>query len=288
MEIKKALVVGLGSIGIRHVTMFNTVFPGDIDIAVLRRKQEKPFKFIKHYFTDPSAAIAWKPDVVIIASPSHTHGMYLEMFKNSHVLLEKPAVTLKEDLKYLENRKYLVKVGYNYRYHPVFDQIKNYVSNRKIRKVELYHSDYLPNWHPWEDHRESDLARDGVGLTLCHGIDLLLELFNDLSVISVSKSTDIKLNINACSCMKVAAISNSTKIFWEIRADQKDVSEFTFKIEDCEGNTRFFDMNDSKHTRNDTFVEQMKHFKLKIKNLKDLSNNKEEFERAKRILEICQ
>tara|TARA_A100001201_G_scaffold72778_1_gene66299 strand:- start:505 stop:1374 length:870 start_codon:yes stop_codon:yes gene_type:complete len=289
MEIKKALVVGLGSIGIRHLTMFNTVFPGNIDIGVLRRKSEKPFKFIRHYFTNEGDALRWKPDIVIIASPSHTHGKYIKLFQDSHILLEKPAVTESKDLEYIASADKLIQVGYNYRYHPVFKELRQFIENNNIKKLSLYHSDYLPNWHPWEDHRNSDLARDGVGLTLCHGIDLLLEIFNDLKVEKVFKGFDKSLDVNAYSCMKAHANSGNTQISWEIRADEPDVNKFMFEVEDEKGKVCYFDMNNKLYTRNDTFVEQMKIFRRKIENLKDFSdNNKREFERAKRILDICQ
>ena len=62
-----------------------------------------------------------------------------------------------------------------------------------------------------------------------------------------------------------------------------------FEVEDEKGKVYYFDMNNKRYTRNDTFVEQMKIFRRKIENLKDFSdNNKREFERAKRILDICQ
>lgn len=291
MEIKKALIVGLGSIGIRHLTMFNTVFPASVEIGVLRRSKERPFKFVRNYFTSEHDAINWKPDIVIIASPSNTHAHFTSAFRGCHILLEKPAVLNEQQLKVLSETpdKNLIQVGYNYRYHPVFLDLKDYLNSNKIKSIRLLHSDYLPNWHPWEDYRDSDLARDGVGLTLCHGIDLILELFKDVDVLNLKKECSKNLDIQSFSVFKGTCISEKTNIDWEIRVDDPKVNHFKFEVTDQMNKTLTFDMNTKKHTRNDTFISQIRDFKNKITTQKNFKNdNRKAFLRAKRIVEICQ
>ena len=142
MAIKKILVVGHGSIGIRHLTMINTIFNHNIDIGILRRKNGGDFQFVR-YFTDYREAMIWNPCFVVIASPSNTHADYLNKFRNSHILVEKPAVISKKELgimKSFDNNK-MLKVGYNYRYHPEFSNMKNYVLKNKIY-LELFKLSY--------------------------------------------------------------------------------------------------------------------------------------------------
>ena len=59
--------------------------------------------------------------------------------------------------------------------------------------------EYLPNWHPWEDYRESYAARDdlggGVVRTLSHPLDYMRWLFGDVQSVNakVGKLSDLEL-----------------------------------------------------------------------------------------------
>ncbi len=47
----------------------------------------------------------------------------------------------------------------------------------KLLSIQTYWGEYLPDWHPWEDYRQSYAARrelgGGVALTLSHDLDLV-------------------------------------------------------------------------------------------------------------------
>ena len=289
MAIKKALVVGHGSIGIRHLTMFNTVFDYNIDIAVLRRKTTEPFQFAKYFF-DTASAKNWNPDFVIIASPSFTHANYISEFNDKHLLVEKPAVTSEKHLDVIlqHNKEKLLQVGYNYRYHPEFIRLKNYLSENNIKKLKLEHSDYLPNWHPWEDYRLSDVAKDGVGLTLCHGYDILFELFGKelLSKASIHRQTNLDIHKNTMNLGE--AQLEKCLVNWEISCDNPNKHVFKIETTGYDNVKEVFDFNDLKYTRNDTFINQLKDVKRKIYAEFDYEKQtKKEYERAKEIITIC-
>ena len=290
MEIRKALIVGHGSIGIRHLTMFNTVFDSKIEIGVLRKKTKNPFQFVR-YFYKKEEAIRWNPDVVIVASPSNTHSEYIESFNSKHLLIEKPCILDSNDLSLLTNHNTnkVLKVGYNYRYHPEFKRLKQYVRENNIVEFQLYHSDYLPNWHPWEDYKDSDVARDGVGFTLCHGLDVILETLGNDFIKSLKIKNESNLDLSTSTRMIGESKSGDIKINFDIRCDDQKNSHFFVLIKDSLGSTIKFDFNDKSYVRNNTFIEQMKDFQMNIKMKNEFAQSiQEECNRAEEIIKICQ
>ncbi len=105
------------------------------------------------------------------------------------VLVEKPlshdlseVLAFKKEL--LQNPDYAqkahVRVAYMLRYHPFFQKIKKQIEEGTLGRLltmQTYWGEYLPDWHPWEDYRESYAARrelgGGVALTLSHDLDLV-------------------------------------------------------------------------------------------------------------------
>ena len=290
MAVKKILIVGHGSIGIRHLTMINTIFDHNIEIGVLRRKNGGDFQFVR-YFSDYREAMAWNPCFTVIASPSNTHADYLSKFRSSHILVEKPAVISKKELSVMrsfDNNK-MLKVGYNYRYHPEFINMKNYVLKNSIKSAVLIHSDYLPNWHPWEDYRVSDASRDGAGLTLCHGLDLLLETFGiesfeNLKVKKIkSDFLETEKETQHCGYAK----NNDLSIRWKICIGTQSDTCFKICILCHNNDYKEFDFNNPIYPRNDTFIDQLKDVKKTIYENK-IFNNELETKRAGEILRLCE
>jgi predicted dehydrogenase len=78
-------------------------------------------------------------------------------------------------------------VGFQFRFHGVFQKIKQVLDEGKIGRVISVHAhwgEYLPGWHPWEDYRQSYSARTDLGggvlLTLCHPFDYLRWLIGEV------------------------------------------------------------------------------------------------------------
>ncbi len=68
--------------------------------------------------------------------------------------------------------------------HPGLQKIEEWINQDKLGKiysVQVDLGEYLPDWHPWEDYRQSYAARadqgGGVVLTLIHELDYLHWLF---------------------------------------------------------------------------------------------------------------
>ena len=191
----KFLIVGLGSIGRRHFR--NLTALGEKDIVLLRtRKATLPDDELAGYpvETDLNEALhTHNPDGVVIANPT---SMHLDVAIPSaeagcHILLEKPVSHSLERLDSLQNaarkRGSRILVGFQFRYHPTLTQARKLIQSKALGKILTVHAhwgEYLPQWHPWEDYRQSYAARadlgGGVIVTLTHPLDYLRYLLGEV------------------------------------------------------------------------------------------------------------
>jgi YrbI family 3-deoxy-D-manno-octulosonate 8-phosphate phosphatase len=184
----KFLIAGLGSIGRRHLR--NLLKLNEKDIILLRTfKSTLPDEELIDFpvETDIHAALAHRPDAVIVSNPT-THHMDVAIpaaEAGCHLLIEKPISHNFERLDHLKAALLKgcgqVLIGYNFRFHPHFQETKILLDEGKIGRplsVRAHYGDYLPQWHPWEDYRQGYSARaelgGGVSWTLCHPLDYLM------------------------------------------------------------------------------------------------------------------
>ena len=93
-------------------------------------------------------------------------------------------------------------IGYNMRFHPLMIKIKKMVKKGylgQIYNAKSQWSEYLPDWHPWENHIETYPARKDLGggcsLTLSHELDTFFWLFGPIKKVFNFKSNK-HLNVN--------------------------------------------------------------------------------------------
>jgi predicted dehydrogenase len=100
------------------------------------------------------------------------------------VLIEKPIGHALEGVAALldeaRNQRKALMVGYNLRFHPGLARLRELVCQGTIGKIVSARAEmgeYLPDWHPWEDHRLGYSARRDLGggavLTFSHELDAL-------------------------------------------------------------------------------------------------------------------
>lgn len=184
----KFLIAGLGSIGRRHFR--NLVALGEKDIVLLRtRKATLPDDELAGYpvETDIHEALKnQKPHAVIVANPTALH---LDIAipaaeAGCAILLEKPVSDSLDRLHLLQQAAQKsgskILVGFQFRYHPTLNKARELIQTGAIGQlltVHAYWGEYLPQWHPWEDYRQSYAARadlgGGVIRTLTHPLDYL-------------------------------------------------------------------------------------------------------------------
>lgn len=195
----RLLIAGLGSIGRRHFRNFLSL--GVTDIILLRKNLSTlSDDELAGYPVENDIELAlekYKPDGVIVANPSSNH---LEIAipaakAGCAILLEKPVSDTMDNVAELEQaatyNKNRILVGFQFRYHPTLRKAKEIIESGALGKILTAHShwgEYLPNWHPWEDYKESYAARKDLGggviVTLTHPIDYLRYLLGDVGSVS--------------------------------------------------------------------------------------------------------
>lgn len=201
----KILMIGLGSIGQRHLRNILTLLGEEAEISAyrVRRQQavitenltvekraelDKKYKYVLHDSLD--AALAASPEAVFICNPTSMHlPAALEAARNGyHLFIEKPLshnLDGIEELQSIVEKKNLVAfVGFQLRFHPCYLQLKILIEKQKVGlllSVQIEVGDYLPGWHRWENYQRMYTSRrelgGGVVLTQIHEIDYAMDLF---------------------------------------------------------------------------------------------------------------
>lgn len=191
----KILIVGLGSIGKRHLK--NLAKLGYSDFIVLTSQDLTQLKELPNLLpeTDLESALSHRPAAVFICNPSSLHVpiAIAAAKKGCHIFLEKPVSHTLEGLDELaaiaDAKNLKIQVGFQFRYHSVLQEIKRKINGGELGKIIAAHAhwgEWLPGWHPWEDYRNGYSARadlgGGVVLTLCHSFDYLRWLLGEAKV----------------------------------------------------------------------------------------------------------
>jgi predicted dehydrogenase len=201
----KALVVGLGSAGQRHVRNLKTLRGNAVEILTCRsrgldividaklnasfgRRPEDEYRLVNYPSLD--AALAQRPDLVVVANPISLHLPVARAALDAgcHVFIEKPLADRWEGVQELidlaRRRKRVVGVGYQMRFHEGLRRLRATLEEGRIGAVVSAHfhfGEYLPGMHPYEDYRESHASRSdqggGVVRALSHELDTAQWLF---------------------------------------------------------------------------------------------------------------
>ena len=211
-SISTVLVVGLGSIGRRHIGIINSSF-SNINIVVFRHKNcsEKEYGSLKisKCVTTLSDALKANPQAAIIANPASRHTeIAKELASNGvDILVEKPISFNSKDAKELieicEKNNTILMVGYNLRFLPSLIHFKQCIQSGLIGKVYSIRSEigqYLPSWRPESDYRNGVSAKKSLGggvlLELSHEIDYLKWIFGPVTWIKSHTSKQSNLDID--------------------------------------------------------------------------------------------
>jgi predicted dehydrogenase len=181
-ESMRILIIGLGSIGYRHLSHLKEI--SGLEIASLRTNKGEVKKEgqIREFYALQDA-LDFKPDGVLISNPTALHvETALPFLKNGKkVLIEKPIDTSTQKAELLKPYESLIKVAYCMRFHPLNVFLKKTFKKELPFKVGWKRSFYLPKWHPYADYRREYTAKKSLGggviRTLSHEIDLSLDWF---------------------------------------------------------------------------------------------------------------
>jgi predicted dehydrogenase len=180
-------LIGYGSIGKRHISNLNSF--GYWDISLFREKGKGNQHGLKEFY-DFNEFISIDYDFIILSNITSLHFKYIKTLvqKNLNILVEKPIVSTLTELfelqQLLPHYTGLGMVAYNTRFHPCVMEIKQIIEKDIIGKplyARFFIGQYLPDWRPNFDYRESFSAKKslggGVASELIHEVDLAIELF---------------------------------------------------------------------------------------------------------------
>lgn len=223
-KIRDLLIVGLGSIGSRHLKIISNLRP-EINIYVLRRpgyKKSNLDHLIKKVYTNIDEAIKFGFDAAIIASPSNLHIDQATKFveKKIPILIEKPLSNKLEDSlnfsKIARANNSIILVGYVLRYTSILQRFREIIlkeSFEKINSINIKCSSFLPNWRRNKNYKETVSAKKSLGggvlLELSHEIDYANWIFGPLTILKSETFNSGKLDIDVEDEVKILAKSNS-------------------------------------------------------------------------------
>lgn len=207
--INRILIVGLGSIGKRHLRLARELIP-NADIRVLRHQatNEVP-EYSSGCFSSIEEAVAFAPQIAVIASPAPFHIATAQALAEVgvHLLIEKPlSASLSGVMQLLEtcqNQSVVLLTGYNLRFLPSLQRYRDLLGEGvvgKVLSVRCEIGQYLPSWRLDSDYRQGVSARHelggGVLLELSHELDYLRWIFGEVDWVKASLSRQSMLEID--------------------------------------------------------------------------------------------
>lgn len=181
--ISRALVVGYGSIGARHARILGDL---GLQVAVVSRRGAAPDN--QPAFPDIRSALhSFRPDYVVVANETARHGETLTDLSSAGfsgpILVEKPILSDINEAALPSAGQ--ISVAYNLRFHPALRALASRISEDRAICAQIYVGQYLPNWRPGVDYRQSYSARSALGggvlRDLSHELDYLQWIFGPWS-----------------------------------------------------------------------------------------------------------
>lgn len=208
-KIDKILIVGLGSIGLRHLKILSNLYE-KADIRVFRhRKSKVKIKLFRNkVIYNFNEILQFHPQIAVICSPAPFHiNMATKLAKmGCHLFIEKPlSINSKniDKLLYLRNYHNLIShVGYNLRFDSSLNKYREFIHSQiigEVYSIRIEVGNYLPKWRPNKYYRDTVSSQKklggGVLLELSHEIDYLQWIFG--------KITNIRANLKKHSQLQI-------------------------------------------------------------------------------------
>jgi predicted dehydrogenase len=220
----KALVIGYGSIGKRHISNLSKFHDIEISVVTSRNHDNFLLKNKCKIFKTIDDSLKENYDFCIISNASslHVDSALLLVKHGVHLFIEKPLSNSLAGINLLlsksKKQKLVTQIGCNLRFHPCLQKIKEMLLKNEIGNVYSIHIEngsFLPDWHPNEDYKKSYAAQQkmggGVVLTCIHEIDYLYWFFGKIhEVFSITtKISDLKIDCEDSSSILMKVGKNT-------------------------------------------------------------------------------
>ena len=296
--------MGYGSIGKRHVN--NLLLIPDIEIIICthRHDMDNELKNKCKIIESLDECINEKPIAAIISNVTSLHIQTALKLASAglHLFIEKPLSNNLENMEKLSDivcgKKLVTFMGFNLRFHECIKKIKELLENNTIGKIISVNAEsgsYLPDWHPYEDYRDSYASKENLGggvvLTCIHEIDYLHWFFGEIKELfaMTGKFSDLKIEVDDLAsvimkfsnniiaelhldffqkpdfrCCKI--IGTNGTIYW----DSKDN---IVKVYDIKIKKWIEKINIINYERNNMYVDEMKYFLDCVNKNKNTNND---------------
>ena len=287
----KVLIVGLGSIGKRHLTNILSTTNDEIIVYTKRTDLHSSIKKNVKIFNNLESCISENPEVAFITNETAYHIPIAKKLAKLglDLFIEKPLSNTMKDVKELlqitKRKKLVTLMGCNLRFNRSIEKIKSLIEDKKIGKilsVKVECGTYLPDWHPNENYTKGYAARDdlggGVVLTCIHELDYLYWFFGEIKeVFSLTgKFSDLKISTSDLSAIIMKFKNN---IIAEVHLDYFQKPEVrsckiigtkgTIYWDSIDNEVKIYDFKKSKwvsklkikkYNKNEMYVKELKHF----------------------------
>ena len=167
------LIIGYGSIGSRHASILKEL---GLSISIVSKRNIRTFPC---YASIQQSLESKTFEYVIISNETCNHyNSFIELNRlgySGKLLIEKPLFSQIHDLPEtgIEN----VFVGYNLRFHPVIQKLREVVRDKEQYSIQAYVGQYLPEWRLGVDYTKCYSASKekggGVLRDLSHELDYI-------------------------------------------------------------------------------------------------------------------
>jgi predicted dehydrogenase len=220
----KALVIGVGSIGRRHIGNLNGlgIVPDVADIVDANLDYARDNYQVGATYKDYRDAACDKYDFAMILTPPSSHvPIATELARQgTDLFIEKP---LGNDLggvdnliKAVDERHVIAMVGYNQRFSPGILRLKEAIDRGTLGRIYYIRAEfgqYLPDWRPTQDYRKNYTAIRAMG----GGI--MLDDSHELDYVMWLAGSPVK---------SVRAMADTVS---DLEIDVEDMAEFTLAFE---------------------------------------------------------
>jgi predicted dehydrogenase len=299
------LLIGLGSIGKRHVAALQTLYPSSRIFAMRSQADAAPYPGvhnIQSFAELPSEGV----DFAIVANPTALHKETIESLLPLHCALfvEKPlhdTLQVEGLLAKVAAARVVNYLACNLRFLDCLNHLKSQLPSlegKRLNEVNVYCGSYLPEWRVGQDFRKSYSANaelgGGVHIDLIHELDYLYWLFGMPTQVTRLARNRSSLEISAVDyanyILEYPPFAASVVLNY-YRRDPKRTLELVWEDETwlvdlranaitCNGQTLYA----SSQTVADTYLLQMQYFTSLIAAGQPSFNSLED---AFHVLQIC-
>ncbi len=299
------LIIGLGSIGKKHVIAIKSIYPDSAIFALRSSKNAEGIPGVTNIYSFDEIELNII-DFAIIANPTSEHKKTISLLIpfGFPLFIEKPiyySLDIEDLINSIESKGIKTYIACNLRFLECIKYIKGKLlkmPDKKLNEVNVYCGSYLPDWRPNTDFRKSYSALTelggGVHIDLIHELDYLYWLFGVPKEVTRIFKNQSSLTIPSVDYANYVLAYNgfcANIVLNYYRRDSKRTLELVFEDEtwyiDLLKNQITFNNNilfSSDQRISDTYQTQMEYF---IDSIKEKESTFNTISDAYNVLKIC-